>query len=56
MGRRKAHIIEFSPYLNVLPKTGFISVGPACDVDLGTNYPSAPLVSLTASLVGTAEM
>ncbi|KAJ8612891.1 hypothetical protein MRB53_036522 [Persea americana] len=30
--------------------------GPARDVDLGTNSPSAPSASLTASLVGTAEM
>lgn len=35
---------------------GYISAVPARDVDLGTNYPSAPSVSLTASLVGTAEM
>lgn len=34
----------------------YISAGPARDVDLGTNSPSAPSASLTASLVGTAEM
>lgn len=30
--------------------------GPALDLALGTNYPSAPSASLTASLVGAAEM
>lgn len=35
---------------------GYISAGPARDLDLGTNSPSAPSASLTASLVGAAEM
>ncbi|KAK7325668.1 hypothetical protein VNO80_33933 [Phaseolus coccineus] len=35
---------------------GYISAGPARDLDLGTNSPSAPSASLTASLVGVAEM
>jgi len=35
---------------------GYITAGPAHDLNLGTNSPRAPSASLTASLVGVAKM